>query len=350
MVTPVTHAHAGGPCSRCLRAVARAVARVLVIGVAVAACQGHGGSGARSQGSGGSGGGTAGDGDAGHVAWPTPADAATSSGDGATGSGSGAAVADEPEVIDVGKAIADLGAIAAWQAVVDRAHYLARRNEHGVVFGTIGAPIFVLGTAPPAVADAGKPPDAGMVASDFTWLVDDTEGNGALAIRVELGPKGGTLKQGDRVALGGAWALDDDRHWYWKVDAVSALPPAAPSELKDPPAAPGHTIVNGELPSGARTISLAKDGDAVYFQLVGAPPLVDGDGWPVADELGNPVFALLNLPGERPSYGAQDMRSSDERWQLKRGQTYWLRIGKIRKHGADKPASINARTAPVRLQ
>jgi hypothetical protein len=60
------------------------------------------------------------------------------------------------------------------------------------------------------------------------------------------------------------------------------------------------------------------------------------------------------------------MRAADERWTLKRGQTYWVRIGKIRKRdksderrtrsgaegGAqvgDKPALINARTAPIRV-
>jgi hypothetical protein len=42
------------------------------------------------------------------------------------------------------------------------------------------------------------------------------------------------------------------------------------------------------------------------------------------------------------------MRTPDERWQLKRGQTYWVRIGKLRKR-ADKPTAVNARTAPVRL-
>ncbi len=70
----------------------------------------------------------------------------------------------------------------------------------------------------------------------------------------------------------------------------------------------------------------------------------------MADELGNPVYALLNLPGERASYGAQDMRSADERWQLKRGVTYVVRIGPVHKHGPDKPATINARTAPVRVK
>jgi hypothetical protein len=107
---------------------------------------------------------------------------------------------------------------------------------------------------------------------------------------------------------------------------------------------------SGDLPQGARPISLAKENDQVYFQLVGPAPAIDGDGWPVADENGNPVYALLNLPGERPSYGAQDLRAPDERWQLRRGQTYALRIGHIHKHGPDKPATINARTAPVRVK
>jgi hypothetical protein len=251
--------------------------------------------------------------------------------------GSGHVKPEEPEQVDVGKAIAELGAISAWQAVVDRAQLLARRGQHGVVFGTLGAAVMIPG-----------PPDAGLIASPYTWLVDDTEGNGALAIRVALGTK--TAKEGDRIALGGAWALDDDKRWFWKVDAMSPLPPAPPSTAKDPPATPGHTIANGDLPQGSRTISLAKEGDPAYFQLVGAPPSNPGEGWPVADELGNPVYALLNLPGERPSYGAQDLRSADERWQLKRGVTYVVRIGPVHKHGPDKPVTINARTAPVRVK
>ena len=238
-----------------------------------------------------------------------------------------AAKPDEPAepTPDPGKAIADLDAVSAWQAVVDRAQYLARRGQHGVVYGTLGA------------SDG-----------ELTWLVDDTEGNGALAIHVMLGKL--AAKQGDRVALGGAWALDDAHHWYWKADQLTALPPAPASDLAEPPAPPGHAIAMGNLPQGARSITKASDNDAVYFTVVGKPPAVDGEGWPVADELGNPVFALLNLPGERPSFGGQDFRTPDERWQLKRGWTYAVRIGKIRRHGADKPATINARTAPVRVK
>jgi hypothetical protein len=284
----------------------------------------------------------------------------------------------EPEPPDPGKALADLGAVSAWQAVIDRAQYLARRGQHGVVYGTIGTPVLLPGPPPlsslspsPSPADTGaakpvdgglvlspvdgglvqSPVDGGLVPSPYVWLVDDTEGNGALAIRVLLGRYGDKVKQGDRVALGGAWALDERRRWYWAVDSLTPLPSAPPSDLTDPPSPPGHDIIDGSVPPGARTISVAKDGDAVYFMLTGPrQPVMPGEGWPVADELGDPIFALLNLPGERPSFGGQDMRTADERWQLERGQTYWVRIGKIRRPAPDKPALINARTAPVRVK
>lgn len=256
----------------------------------------------------------------------------------------------EPEPPDPGKLLAELGAVSAWQAVVDRGQYLARRGQHGVVYGTLGAPILVPGPTPAPPADGGVAPDAGLVPSGVVWLVDDTEGNGALAIRVQLGAHASTVKQGDRVALRGAWMLDESRRWYWKVDDVTRLPPGAPSDLKDPPSAPGLEIAEAPLPPGARPISLAKDNDLVYFTVTGSSPVLPGDGWRVADKVGAPVVALLNLPGERPSYGGQDFRTADERWQLRRGQTYWLRIGRIRRPAADKPALINARTAPVRVK
>jgi hypothetical protein len=248
---------------------------------------------------------------------------------------------EEPEQVDPGKQLVELGAVPAWQAVVDRTHYLERRGGKGVVYGTLGD----------AVAD-----------SPFTWLVDDTEGNGALAIRVKLDAPG---KPGDRVALGGAWALDElteavgsggsggtrvIRRWYWHVSSRTALPPAVASTLKEPPAAPGHAIANGDLPAGVRPISKARENDTVYFTLAGQPPVLDGDGWPVADELGNPVAAILNLPGEHASYGAQDMRAADERWTLKRGQTYWVHVGVVHDHGKDKPLTMSARTVPVRVK
>lgn len=259
--------------------------------------------------------------------------------------------------------IAELGAIPAWQAVVDRAQLLARRGQRGVVYGRVGPALMVPAPPPPIAAagsgsgvpgDAGAPPhdagpsvDAGLVRSPYLWLVDDSEGNGALGIRIALGDK---AKEGDRIAAGGAWVLDEQRQWYWKADTVQPLPQAPDSDIKEPqPPWPSHVVANAPLPAGARTISVAKDGDLVYFQVVGVMPASDGDGWQIADGPGRPISAILNLPGERPTYGGQDMRAADERWQLKRNQIYWVRIGKVRKRVPDKPAVINARTAPVRL-
>lgn len=275
---------------------------------------------------------------------------------------------DEPELPDQGRVIAELDAIPAWQAVVDRASLLARRGQHGVVFGRVGPVVMV--PAPPVVPaipgapgdagvadaaiDAGARPDAGvdagvaggLVASPYVWLIDDTEGNGSLAIRIALGDQ---ARLGDRIAAGGAWQLDAERRWFWKPDKVQAIPPAPATDLKDPqPAVPGHAIAIGSLPSGARTMSVARDGDLVYFQIVGPAPISEGDGWQVADQLGSPTVAVMNLPGERASYGGHDMRAADERWQLRRGQTYTVRIGKLRKR-TDKPPLVNARTAPIRI-
>jgi hypothetical protein len=327
--------------------VTRALAIVLASSVALAACQGER-TGDRTTSGSGTGSGTAtgseaprvdagggfGDRDADVAALPEDAGPKP----------------DEPDVPDPGKVIAELGAIPAWQAVIERAQLLARRGERGVVYGRLGPPILVPGPPPPPT-EAGVPlVDAGMVPSPYVWLIDDTEGNGSLGIRVKLGALAAKAKEGDRVAIGGAWTLDEERHWYWSAEALEAVPAATPGEFNDPPPpAPTHAIPNGNLPAGVRMISLARDNDLVYFQLVGPAPVNDGDGWPIADQLGNPVVALLVLPGERSSYGAQDMRAPDERWQLKRGQTYWVRIGKIRKRAPDKPAVINARTAPVRV-
>jgi hypothetical protein len=251
---------------------------------------------------------------------------------------------DDPEP-DPGKVIAELGAIPAWQAVIDRAQLLGRRNQHGVVYGRVGAAILMPGP-PEDPLDAGVSIDGGLVPSPYVWLVDDTEGNGSLGIRIALGGK--SANAGDRIAVGGAWQLDDQRRWYWKVDSLQSLPPAPATDLKDPPwPEPGHEPPPGAMPWGTKPITLAKDGEIVYFQLVGPSPANEGDGWLVAKELGDTPFALLTMPGERSSYGGQDMRAADERWQLKRATTYWVRIGRIVTRDG-KPALVRARTGPVR--
>ncbi|HMG20463.1 MAG TPA: hypothetical protein VK607_04070 [Kofleriaceae bacterium] len=319
--------------------------RALVAAILCAACQGQ----PASQGA-GSGSGSAG---APRDAAPPAADAPVAASD-AAGSAAAAATGerDEPDVPDPGRVIAELGAIPAWQAVVDRAQLLGRRGLHGVVYGRVGPAVLVAATAPPPSppVDAGlvpsPPVDAGLVPSPHVWLIDDTDGNGALGIRIAVN---GKAREGDRIAAGGAWQLDPERRWFWKPDAIQPLPPAPASDVKDPPPpVPGHAIATGALPPGARTASVARDNDAIYFQIVGPSPASDGDGWQIADQLGSPAVLVLNLPGERSTYGGQDMRAADERWQLRRGQTYWVRIGRLHKH-AGKPTQVNARTAPIRV-
>lgn len=245
------------------------------------------------------------------------------------------------------------GAIPAWQAVIDRAVYLERRGGSGVVRGVVGS-----------------------VDASLVWLVDDTEGGGSLAIRVLLPPPA-TVGQGNRIAVAGAWALDPSRDWIWRGKAWAELPAASPSKSADAnaPAAPGcaglpadqcgsgarpssvepvdaargHAIVDGELPPNARPISIAKQTEVAYFAVVGSPPPVDGDGWLVADTPTSRPYALINMPGERPSFGGQDYRTAAERWSLQRGETYWVRIGPVRRRPADKLATVTARTAPIHV-
>jgi len=250
-----------------------------------------------------------------------------------------ALAAAEPEPPDPGKQLDDLGAVPAWQAVIDRSRYLARRNQKGVVYGTLRDVV------------TATVPDAGVQQTAYTWLSDDTEGNGALSIKVSLGARAKDVKAGDRVALAGSWVLDDDRTYFWNVEELTKLPPAPPPTSKDPPSAPGHDIQEAPLPPGSRTVSVARDNDIIYFMVVGRPPAIDGEGWPVGDANGTPISAYLNLPGERPSFGAQDFRTPDERWKLKRSTVYWVRIGKVRRpNGPDKPAYINAVSAPVKMK
>ena len=274
---------------------------------------------------------------------PPPSAAAAGAGSG-TAAGSGAAVgAGSGTVAGSGAAAgAGSGTAAGSGAAVGAGSGTAggAGAKTGSGAASAGArPAAAPGTAPGAAIEPA------LVASPYVWLIDDTEGNGALGIRIALGDK---AREGDRIAAGGAWQLDADRRWFWKPDAIQPLPPAPASDLKEPPAAPSHVVAIGALPPGARTASVARDGDAVYFQLVGPAPAGDGDGWQVADQLGSPTALVMTLPGERASYGGQDMRAADERWQLRRGQTYWVRIGKLHKRG-DKPANVNARTAPIRV-
>jgi hypothetical protein len=180
-------------------------------------------------------------------------------------------------------------------------------------------------------------------------LIDDTEGNGSLGLRIAWPDKGTPPAEGDRIAAGGAWVLDDDKEWYWQADIIEPLAPAPPSKIPEPPGTPGHIIAAGDPPSGWKTVDVAKDDGIISFEIVGDPPVNEGDGWRVAKELGDKPVAILYLPGERPSYGGHDLRTDAEKWHLKRKVDYWVRIGKIRPNrDPEKLPTMTARTAPVR--
>ncbi len=250
------------------------------------------------------------------------------SGGSATSPGIDASAVDDSSIGD-GTTADALGAIAAWQAVVDRDRYLARRDQHAVLAGRVGG-------------EAIAPGARGVV----RWLVDEREGNGALAVRIAM--SGQPPAEGARIAVAGAWALDDQRRWYWQVASLSAIEGPDPTPSPDPPSAPGHQVATGSPPSGYRPISKARDGGVVTFGVVRAPR-GEGDGWLVADDSFGAPAAYLFLPGERPSYGGHDLRQADERWVLKRGVTYWVRIDRVRRRTPQDTARIKATTAPVRL-
>lgn len=277
----------------------------------------------------------AGSGDAPGVASRDGGDEGDGGADGALvgSSGAGSAADEEPAAppASVGQLIADLGAIPAWEGVVQRGQLLARRNQRGVLYGRIG----------PAAGEGNQ-----------VWLIDDTEGEGCLAARVAF--PGAPPPDGARVAVTGAWVLPagPGSRWVWQAERSTGLPEEARGgRSRDGASAPspiGHEPVAAPRPAEAVPISRAKDGDLVAFQVLAAPRRL-GEAWLVGDQLGSPPVAMLALPGDRQSYGGMDFRQPDEQWRLRRGVTYVVRIGKVRRKDPTKPATINALNAPIKI-
>jgi hypothetical protein len=222
------------------------------------------------------------------------------------------------------------GAITPWDAVVDRDRYLARRRQSGIVVGRLAG-------------EAIAPGARGVV----RWLVDETAGNGALAIRVAI--TGAVPADGTRLAVRGAWTLDSQRRWYWAGASMTTLkgPGPAPTTT-DSPSPPGLVVTTSPPPSGYRVASRPRDGGVILFGVIRAPKR-PADGWLVGDNSFSAPAAVLTLPGERDSYGGHDLRQGDERWQLKRGTLYWVRIDKVRKKPGDDRAWLRAVGAPVKF-
>ncbi len=238
---------------------------------------------------------------------------------------------------DVTEALTSKGAVPAWSAVPDRYRWLDRRGDRGAIYGTLGA------------ADAG-----------YRWLIDDTAGAGSLAVRTVLPDSAMKLADGQRVLLHGAWAVDAEHRWYWKVYGASRLPALAAPDLgggkADDPETPkliaakhGHVIDVAATDQWRAVSKVLNRGGAVGFQVVRGPRR-PGDGWAVADRSHHTATAVLLLPGERDTYGGQDYLTPDERWSLDPKVFYVVRVD--RSDPPKKPGDLRrlrALTPPKRL-
>ena len=221
---------------------------------------------------------------------------------------------------DEAETLRRLGGVPAWQAVVERGQYLARRGQQGIVFGRLGA----------LVGETTQ-----------RWLIDETEGEGALAIRLGFDPRL-VVDEGQRVAAWGAWHLDPEQRWYWQAERMALLSAAgAPLAL-----APGLVIpVLDRAPETAVPVSqLAADGE-ILFEIRGTPR-DPTDGWEIRDPGELKAVARLLLPGDQPSYGSQDYRIPDEHWKLAPGTLYTVAIRRQRNPRPDTLPVLYARGVP----
>jgi hypothetical protein len=196
--------------------------------------------------------------------------------------------------------------------VSGRAHLLARRGAQGAVLGRAGGD-----------ADGAR------------WLIDETEGDGALATRVRL-PDGVDVEAGARLVVHGAWTAEPERErWIWIATDVArfadapALDPAHAPGLSPAPARDGEveTDAGAELPIGS--IAQAAPGTQVLVHVLAAPAK-PGDGWGISDDpRADAPQAYLVLPGEHAIYGGLDLRAPDERWSLAVGTRYAVRVDRV---------------------
>jgi hypothetical protein len=223
-----------------------------------------------------------------------------------------------------------VGARPIWALAIDRRVALARRGQRAAAWGRV------------VVSPQGE-----------TYLMDETEGDGALGGRFD--PGDAPIAAGDRVVAFGAWRAEPEppHRWVWIADQVLRLPEVPSSEpTAYAAAAPGHAIETlPALPDGAIVIeSLPDEGGGTFFQVIRAPGRA-GEGWVIAGRSHWPPAALLVLPGEREPYGAQDLLSDRERWHLEPKISYALRVAPWKRpRKPDELPVLRALSAPKRIQ
>lgn len=240
-------------------------------------------------------------------------------------------------------ALRQMGAISPWDAVVNRGDYLGRRGKQGAIHGRLGQ-----------LTD----PDG---SSGHRLLIDETEGAGSLAVRVsydrDMDPDSGLAPE-QRVLVWGAWHVDDHLRWYWKAARIARLEARELDIPEEDRSLPGHHIATVESPpEGALPVSEAMAEPRfrptnIVFKVIrpsGKPPESRFTGWEISDDTGRKPVARLYLPGERESYGAQDMRSPDEHWNLERNARYVVKVKRLVPPRAGQLARLEALNAPRRI-
>ena len=225
----------------------------------------------------------------------------------------------------------ELGAVPAWQAVLDRGRLLGRRGERGAAIGRVGP-----------VVDGSR------------WLIDESEEARGLGIRLAAPGEDSALplEDGQRVLAAGAWTVDAERRWVWQVERLIELPARAAPAGPTPATAGAAGTDDGEArrPLPADLIRRAEEvPEGARELVVVAAPVKPGDGWEVAEAPGAPASALLRLPGEGSPYGGQDYLAADERWRLEPGKRYAVRVIEPRRTRKGALPLLRAAAPPVRL-
>lgn len=304
-----------------------------------------------------------------------------------------------PVVETAAQIMSRLGAMPVWEGVVQRGQILARRGQRATLVGRVGPAvgqgdwIWLIddteggGCLAARAAFVGEVPARGtLIAATGAWSLEVLEAAAAPAAASTEAAAPATASAAPAAASAAADgaagapaasaaaaaapaapvpaasaaaapapAAPPVTRWVWQVEASVTLGERArPASEEDadlagePGSAIGHEPAVAPRPPQAVPISKAKDNDLVAFQVLAAPKTL-GEGWLVGDALGSPPIAVLMLPGERQSYGGIDFRQADEHWRLRRGVTYVVRIGRVRKKDPAKPAQINARNAPIKV-
>jgi hypothetical protein len=231
-------------------------------------------------------------------------------------------------------ALRDMDAVPVWNAVVNRGDYLGRRGKQGTIHGRLGEPVS---------GESGA----------YRWFIDDTEGSGALGVRLAYDPDLAP-EPGQRLLVWGAWEVDRELRWYWKATRMARLEARDSDIPAEARSEPGHVIAamatppQGAIPVSEAVAEPPPQPADIIFEITRVPAN-RFTGWEIGDRTRWKPVARLHLPGERESHGAQDLRSPGEYWRLERNTRYVVRVQRIAPPKPGVRTTLKAINAPRRV-